>query len=223
MSYQAMLDPTKITIYFGHTRVSNEALDVDVGDDHIWYFDHAPVSTENLRLIGTVGGESEFIVNFDLEPISGTLTVDAALPAYDSIAAWYFYYVEIEDGADILIQDYRVEFPRLISNVDIFGQPHYQVHNNYPHKVSFKVVLTNEAQRNLLTEAMFYSYYFILIDKNIGATYGLRAYEGPIWSNEQGSIRKGASYLLPIELMVEQFGSYDADDNEITWGFYEGT
>lgn len=221
MSYRALLKGTKIAIYFGHTRETDEALTVNPGDDHEWTFDNYPVSTKNLRLIGTFGGEQEFIINYSLEPLTGTLTIPATLPAYTSIAASYFYYVNTADGANILVQDYRVEFPRPTADIDIFGQPHYQIHNNYPHKVSFKVVLTNELQRNLLTEAMFFSYYFIVIDKNIGATYGLRAYEGPLWSNEQGSIKKGMGPLLPIELMVQNFGSYDEDDNEINWSFWD--
>jgi hypothetical protein len=202
---------------------------VDGGDDHVWYFydndatpnRRFPISTKNIRLVGTKGGDSEFIVNFDLEPISGTLTVDASLPAYDSISASYYYYVNVTDGVDILTQNFMVEFPRPVSDVDIWGQPHYSEINNYPHKLKMNVVLTAESQRNLLTEAMFNAYYFLVIDKNFDSTFGLRAYEGPLWSDEQGSIGKGASYLLPIELMVQQFGRYDATTNEITWGWWE--
>ena len=151
------------------------------------------------------GTAQEFIVNFDLEPISGTLTVNADLPAYDEVEADYYYYIDFD--IDILTQNFKTEFPKPIAELDIWGQPHYQVKNNYPHKVTFRVVLTNETQRNLLTKSMFYADYFILMDKNIDNDFGLRAYEGPIWSNEQGSVQKGASYLLPIELMVEQFGA----------------
>jgi len=219
MAYSG-IEGCKITIYFGHTRVTDEALGA-TGDDHVWTFVHSPVGTKNLRLIGTIGADSEYIVNYDLSPIAGILTVAAVLPAYDSISASYYRYANITDGVDILVQDYKVEFPKPVADIDIWGQPHYQEHNNYPHKVSFKVVLSAEGQRNLLTESMFRSFRFILIDKNIDETYGLRAFEGPLWSDEQGSIKKGASYLLPIELMVQQFGLYDLDDNEITWGFWE--
>ena len=208
MSYASTTKGCKINIYFKNTRVTAETLNT-TGDDHVFTFDHAPVSTKNLRLVGTFGGVNEFIVNYDLEPISGKLTVAAALPAYTAIVADYFYYANIEDGIDILVQDYRVSFPKPVADIDIWGQPHYQIHNNYPHVVRFKVVLSNEAQRNLLTEATFHAAYFLLLDKNIGETYGLRAYEGPLWSDEQGSIRKGASFLLPIELFVQQFGNID--------------
>lgn len=216
----------KITVYFGNTRVTGETLTPDPAatpDDHLFFFAHHPVSTRNLRLIGTIGGVTEFIVNYDLEPISGALTVGAALPAYDSIDADYFYYVNITDGVDVLVQDYRVLFPKHAGEADMFGQPHFQDQNNYPQTVSFKLVLSGEWERNLLTEAMFGNFYFILIDKNFDATYGHRAFEGPLWSEEQGSLYKGASYLLPIELNVQQFGSYDLTTDEITWGFWENT
>jgi hypothetical protein len=215
-----------VTIYFGNTRLTGKTLTPDPAatpDDHLFYFANTPVSTRNLRLIGTVGADTEYIVNYDLEPISGALTVDAALPAYDSIDADYFYYTNLTDGLDILVKDYHVTFPKHSSVIDIFGQPHFQDQNNYPYNVNFKVVLTSEDQRNLLTQAMFWNHYFILIDKNFDASYGHRAFEGPIWSDEQGSMYKGASYLLPIELNVQQFGSYNATTDEITWGFWENT
>lgn len=208
MSISNLTKGCKITVFFGHTRVDNEALGA-TGDDHVWTFTNSPVSSKNLRLIGTVGADTEFIVNYDVEPISGTLTVDAVLPAYDSIAAWYFYYTNTADGDDILTQNFKVEFPRPVADIDIFGQPHYQIHNNYPHKLTMKVVLSNESQRNLLTESMFSADFFLVLDKNIDADFGLRAYEGPLWSDEQGSVEKGASYLLPIELFVQQFGAID--------------
>ena len=206
MSNYPGIDGCKLTIYFNNTRVAAEVLNA-TADDHVFTFDNTPVSTRNLRLIGTVGADSEFIVNFDLEPISGTLTIDAALPAYDSVTARYFYYTNLTDGFDILTQNYKVVFPQIQSEVDIFGQPRYQERNNYPHKVTFDVILSNEVQRNLLTESMFYGYHFIVLDRNIGAEYGLRAYEGPIWSDEQGSIYKGRPFFLPITLMVQQFGN----------------
>lgn len=197
----------RIYIYWGCTRISNEALTQDPVETDTWWFANTPVSTKNLRLIGTEGADSEFIVNFDLEPLTGRLTIDAAVDqpgGYDSIAAWYFHYDDLE--IDIMTKGYKVEFPRLTSEVDIFGQPHYTVHNSYPHKVSFRVVLQREQSRNLLTESMFHACYYILLDKGTGVTYGVRAYEGPLWSDEQSSLYKGASYLLPIELMVQQFG-----------------
>lgn len=287
MSSSSNSSGCKLTIYFGNTRVASEDLNA-TGDDHIFTFDHTPVSTRNLRLrgdrisaiqaeadngdgrtmvtsaghgfanntlvtiAGTVnydgswniilvdinryiirtafvinegvlgtGTASDFIVNFDLEPLTGTITIAAALPAYDNVNSAYFYYVNTADGIDILTQKFRTVFPRPTAKKDIWGQPHYQIHNNYPHKITLKVVLAAESQRNLLTEAMFGSAYFIAIDRNFDSTYGFRAYEGPLWSDEQGSIFKGASYLLPIELFVEQFGRYNATLDEITWGFWE--
>lgn len=206
-------------VFWGCDRIADETLTADTVNDHVFWTDYSPVSTKGLILRGYVGADWEFVVNFDLEPLSGRITVDASLPAYDSIHAWYGYYENQE--LDIVTKDYRVTFPQLMAEVDMWGQPHYSVHNNYPTKVSFKWVLFNEESRNLLTESMFSSCYFILIDKGTSATYGIRAFEGPIWSDEQGSLFKGASYLLPIEVMVQQFGLYteeiiDADILSVT-------
>lgn len=167
------------------------------------------------------GTASEFVINIDLEPLGGTLTIASSKPAYDNVNAAYFYYANVEDGTKILTQKFKTVFPRPVGQPDIWGQPHYQIHNNYPEKITFKVVLSAESQRNLLTEAMFGSMYFLAIDKNFDATFGFRAYEGPLWSDEQGSMFKGASYFLPIELFVEQFGAYNQILNTITWGFWE--
>jgi len=188
--------------------VNNEALVQDAINARVWWFANVPVSTENLRLVGTIGADSEFIVNYNMEPLTGRLTIDPALPIYDSVAAWYWHYTGLNDGVDLLVVNYKVEFPKLVSEVDIWAQPHYQKHNNYPHSVSFSLVLSSESMRNLLTESMFYGYYFILLDKNIGYQYGLRAFEGPLWSDEQGSVKKGLTPLLPIEIFVQEFGMY---------------
>lgn len=197
-------DGCRIYIYWGCARETAEALTKDGTETDTWWFDNIPVSTKNIRLLGTIGAASEFIVNFDLEPLTGRLTCGDELPEYDSISASYFYYEDLE--LNVLTDSYMVVFPKLTSEVDIWGQPHYQVHNQYPHKLTFNVVLYGETMRNLLTEAMFKACYFLVLDKGTGATYGVRAFEGPIHSNEQGSLYKGASYLMPTELMVQQFG-----------------
>lgn len=221
MAWGDLIQGCLINLYWGFTRVWNEALTQDPVETDTWWFANSPVSTKDLRLVGTEGADSEFIVNFDLEPLSGRLTIAAAVDqpgGFDSISASYFYYLNVE--VSIITKNYKVEFPRLTSEVDIFAQPHYQVHNAYPHKVTFKIALTEERQRNLLSEAVFRAAYFIMLDKGIGTTYGVRAYEGPLWSDEQSSINKGMSYMLPIELMCQQFGSVRAEATglvEATW------
>lgn len=155
---------------------------------------------------------SEFVVNIDLEPITGRLTLAAHLPVYTTVKSSYYSYADIDGGVNLLTKNFKVNFPKQQSELDIFGQPKYAVHNNYPHTVSYRLVILNELARNLFTEATFNSMYFILIDNNLPGGFGLRAYEGPLWSNEQGSINKGASNLVPFELNVEQFGMFEGND-----------
>lgn len=211
-AWKPLSDGCRIYIYWGCSRETDEELTQDAVETDTWWFDNTPVSTKNLRLIGTSGADEEFIVNFDLEPLTGRLTIDAAVDpvgGYDSISASYNYYDDLE--IDIMTTNYKVTMPSLSSELDIFGQPHYQVHNQYPNNVTFNIVLERESSRNLLTEAMFRACYFLLLDKGTGATYGVRAFEGPIESDEQGSLYKGASHTLPIKLDVQQFGLVDEE------------
>lgn len=195
-----------ISVYFGHTRVTAEA--ATQSTTRVWHLDHYPVSGKNIRVRGTIGADENVVVNYELEPLTGRITMDNALPEFDSVEVDYFYYVNIEDGVDILTRDFKVEFPRPTAEITIFGQPHYTIHNNYPHKLSFKIVLEREGLRNLLTESMFHADYFLVVDKNIGRDVGIRAYEGPLWSDETGSIYKGFSHLVPIELFVQNYGLF---------------
>lgn len=212
MTYNRVIEEYGVSIYYGCDRISEETLSNDAVNDHVFWFAHAPVSTRDLRLKGYIGADWEYIVNFDLEPLTGRLTAAAALPAYDSVDAWYNYYNSYE--LRILTVDFKVESPSLVSDLDIWGQPHYTVHANYPSDVNFKLVLRSEPQRNWLTESTLRSCYFLLIDKGIPETYGIRAYEGPIWSSEQASLYKGASPFLPIKLMVQQFGLYSLETGD---------
>lgn len=200
----------KVDIFFGHTRVANEILSAHPDDDHTFIFANTHISTQNLRIVGTFGGNDEFVINYDLEPITGRLTIGAALPVYSQVKVSSAHYVNLTDTLQILTKDYKVLFPRPVGEPDIFGQPVFQNLNNYPDKVTLKTPLTNEAQRNLLTEAMFRSFYFTLIDNNTGFATGQRCFEGEIWSDEQGSVKKGAPILLPIELFPNQFGLFTA-------------
>ncbi len=203
-AWKPLSDGCRIYFHFGCTRATDEALTQDGVETDTWWTDFTPVSTKNIRLVGTIGADTEFIVNFDLEPLTGRITIDDTLPEYDSISASYYHLTDIE--GDIMTVGYKVFFPRPISEADMFGQPHYQIHNNYPEKVTGRLVLETDTSRNLLTEATFYACYFIMKDTGTGATFGVRAFEGPIWSDEQGSLQKGASYLMPFELSVQQFG-----------------
>jgi len=205
-----MADGCRIYIYWGCSAyIEDETLTADGAEDRVAWFANTPVSTRNLRVVGYIGADWEFVVNFDLEPLTGRLVYSGDLPIYDSVHVWYYYYEDYE--FDILTTQYKVTFPKWSADVDIFGQPRYADHNNYPHAVNFNMVLDTEVLRNLLSEAMFLGCYFLLIDKGIPEEYGIRAIEGPLWSDQQGSIYKGASYQLPIELQVQQFGGYDLE------------
>lgn len=226
MTTKSGIKGCKVQVYWGHTRVTLGDMVVDGGDDHVWYFygneatplQHAPISSKKLIILATEGATTRPLVNYELEPIEGTLTVPAAMPAYDSIEASYYYYNSTP--LDLTTRGFRVETLPHSYDVDIYNQPHYCVHNQYPSKVKFDLVLTSEAQRNLLTESLMHSYYFILIDNQIDAGYGLRAYEGPIRSDEQWSVYKGENYLLPIEMDVQNFGIYDSTSDTIDWTAY---
>jgi len=205
-----------VTIYVGHTLVSDETLNA-TPDDHVFTMDHAPVSTQNLRLIGTKGAVSRPLVNFTLEPLTGTITIPDSFPAFDSITASYYYYTDYE--LDILTKDYKVEHTTSNYELAIDGSvvPTIPL-KKVATRVSFKAVLSGENQRQLLTETVERQYYVILIDKNVDEDYGLRAFEGPVVSSEQASFQKGLSYLLPVAIEpVCMYGSYDEDDDEIAW------
>lgn len=219
MSYNKATLEYGVKIFYGCTRILAETLTKDAVENRTHWFannsatpsaSYAPISTRDLRLKGYIGADWEFVVNFTLEPLTGRLDCAAALPEYDSIVADYNYFEETY--VKILTTDFKVNFPLLSSDVDIYGQPHYTVHANYPSDVSFKFVLRDELWRNYLTEATLRSCYFLLIDEGIPETYGIRAFEGPIWSDEQGSLYKGASPFLPIKLLVQQFGLYSLED-----------
>lgn len=209
-TWSAAVEPCKISLYWGCSEfVSNETLTKDTIETDTHWFANYPVSTRRLRVIGYIGADWEFIVNFDLEPLTGRLTVAAALPEYDSVHAWYYYYDQVE--LKVITTQYQVTFPKWVAEIDIFGQPRFADHNNYPHAVNFNIVMDTESARNLLSESMFLGCYFLVLDKNIPETYGLRAFEGPLWSDQQGSLFKGASYLLPIEVQTQQFGAYEPE------------
>ena len=200
----------RVYLYWGCSAyVSDETLTKDNTETHVHWFANYPVSTRRCLLAGHIGADWEFIVNAELEPLTGRLTCAAVLPEYDSVHAWYYYYENYE--LNIMTQGYQVLFPKWSSEISIWGQPKFADHNNYPHEVPFRIVLDTEAARNLLSESMFLGCYFLLIDKGIPEGYGIRAFEGPLHSDEQGSLYKGASYLLPVELQPQNFGGYEPE------------
>lgn len=202
----------RVYLYWGcSVYVSNETLTKDGVETDTHWFANTPVSTRRIRLVGWIGADWEFIVNAELEPLTGRLTCAAALPEYDSVHAWYYYYESYE--FNIITQNYKVLFPKWVSEIDIWGQPRFADHKNYPHEVPFKIVIDTETARNLLTESMFNGCYFLLIDRGIPEDYGIRAFEGPLHSDEQGSLYKGASYLVQVELQPQNFGRYEPERN----------
>ena len=216
-TWSAIVEPCKVSLYWGcSVYVENETLTKDAVETDTHWFANYPVSTRRLRVVGFIGADWEFVVNFDLEPLTGRLTVAAALPEYDSIHAWYHYYDNIE--LKVITTNYQVTFPKWVSEIDIWGQPRFADHNNYPHAVNFNIVMATESARNLLTESMFNGCYFLVLDINTPEEFGLKVFEGPLWSDQQGSIFKGASYLLPIEVQPQQFGRYEPERSGIITG-----
>ena len=174
-----------------------------------YWLEHFPVNTDNLRLIGYIGADWAFLGNFDLEPLTGRITIPDNYPAFDEIHAWYNYYINVE--FDILTKDFMVPLPRSTPELDVNKKPIYTKGTRYPSTVDFKMVLVNEHMRNLLTESILHNYNFLLLDTGIPEQYGLRAYEGGMVSDEQGSIFKGYSYLMPTTLEIQQFGLVDRE------------
>lgn len=207
------LSGCKVSIWFGHTRITSESLNA-TGDDHVWTFDHAPVSTQNLLITGTKAGITRPLVNYTLEPMDGTLTIPASFPAFDSVHASYYYY---SGSVPIITKDFDVKYPSHNYEPTIYGEPVYTLSRNYPTTVEFAVVLLYEWERALLTESIRYGYFFLLIDDYIDPAYAQAAYEGPIQSSEAASIYKGKSFLLPIVLEVQQAGAYDETAETINW------
>lgn len=213
-----------IAVYYGNTHVSAGTMVVDGSNDHIWYFygteatpiRHYPISSKNLILLGTKSGVSRFLVNYTLEPLTGKITIPASFPVFDSITAWFYYYT-IATPIPVLTQNFLVEIPDPSYQPSIWDEPSYVLHNVVPTAVNFNMVLSDESQRNLLTESIMHGYFFLIVDKYIPDTYGIKAYEGPIISKEQMSLYKGLSYLLPIKMSVCQVGSYDHTSATINW------
>ena len=205
-----------VSVYWGNTLATDETLTADAVEVHnpgvaggVYWTDHFPVNTDARywRMIGWVGAEWAFIENFDLEPLTGRITLFNGYPIFDSVHLWYSYYINYE--FDIPTKDYKTPLAQNPGEPDVFGQTRRTKLNRYPATVDFKWILFNESVRNLLTESMMKNYNFLLLDNNIDETYGLRAFEGGFVSDAQGSIFKGESYLMPMIMEVEQFGIVD--------------
>jgi len=209
-----------VSVYWGNTLATDETLTADAVEVHdpgvaggVYWTDHFPVNTDARywRMIGWVGAEWAFIENFDLEPLTGRITLFNGYPIFDSVHLWYSYYINYE--FDIPTKDYKTPLAQNPGEPDVFGQTRRTKLNRYPATVDFKWILFNESVRNLLTESMMKNYNFLLLDNNIDETYGLRAFEGGFVSDAQGSIFKGESYLMPMIMEVEQFGIVDLGES----------
>lgn len=186
-----------------------------------YWLEHFPVNTDDLRLIGFIGADWAFLGNFDLEPLTGRITIPDIYPAFDEIHAWYTHYINFE--ISMLTKDFMVPLPRATPEIDVARKPIYTKGTRYPSTVDFKMVLVNEHQRNLLTESILHNYNFLLLDTGIPEQYGLRAYEGGMVSDEQGSMFKGYSYLMPTVLEVQQFGLVDRAIDGLVTGLAIGS
>ena len=61
-----------IFAFYGATKYTSEVMS---GSGTDWTFAHTPVSQQGLRLIGTNDSGTGYILNYELEPISGELTL----------------------------------------------------------------------------------------------------------------------------------------------------
>lgn len=204
-----------IFAFYGNSYHSAESLS---GSGTDWQFSHTPVCQRGLRLMGTGVSGTGFILNYELEPISGQLTTPAP---YSSVTANYYHY----SGSIQFILEPETWDPaitRPTQRRDIWGGSHANVPNVKPASVSFNVVRTTPGEQVLtyIADMVITADWFILMDAMSG-----KAYEGNLLSNRVFSVDKGYEPFIPFELLVESFGSFDPDgasgSGVIDWKAFE--
>ena len=200
--------------FFGKITHTGESLS---GSGTDWTFANTPVSQQGLRLIGTNDSGTGFILNYELEPISGQLTLPEVLT--DVTATYNQYSGTIQFVVETGTWQPKTTRPR--QDQDIYGSFHANIPNMKPSSVDFKVILSTPGENalNFVAGQVIRANWFILMD---GASN--KAYEGYLLSDRSFSVNKGYEPFIPGELLVEFFGSFDIDGNSgsgvINWSAF---
>lgn len=203
-----------VFIYFGNTTTIGEDLTQSGSSSSSWFFANTPVSQRNLRLLGTTDSGTGFIMNFELEPITGLLT----LP--NDVSGVTANYNSFNNRAPILLTPgtFLPKSQRPVQRQDMHGQYHANIPNFYPASLNLEVVKTVPGEEiiNPIAEQILNAYHFLLVDQS-----SEKAYEGPVLSDRHLSVGKGFEPFFPVEILVEEFGSFDPDTETIDWGAFK--
>ena len=190
-----------IFVFFGNTHHTLESLS---GSGVNWQFGYMPVCQRGMRLIGTNASGTGFILNYELEPISGALTLPES---WHSVTATYYNY----SGAAAFQLDPGSWLPDIRTpsqQEDIWGGSHAVVPNVIPAGVKFTVIRTtaNDTIIGLIAPLIIKACWFLLMDPASGL-----AYEGNVISQRMFAVDKGNEPFIPCQMTVENFGSFTID------------
>jgi len=204
-----------IFAYFGAIYHSAENLS---GSGTDWTFANLPVSQQGLRLIGTNDSGTGFIVNYELEPISGALTLPES---WSGVTANYNQYSgSIQFLTETGTWNPKTQRPR--QRQSMWGNWHTNIPNMKPNSLPFKVVRTTPGENvlNYVADQVIRARWFILMD---GASN--KAYEGYLLSDRSFSVNKGYEPFIAGELLPQYFGSFDRTGNSgsgvIDWSGFD--
>lgn len=192
-----------IFAFYGSTLYTNESLS---GSGTDWTFANTPVSQQGLRLIGTNDSGTGFVLNYELEPISGALTLPES---WSGVTANYRQYI---GSVQFLTETgtWNPKTSRPVQRQSMWGNWHTTMTNMIPSSVLFKVVRTTPGEQvlNLVAEMVITAKWFILMDGE-----SEKAYEGNLLSDRSFSVNKGYDPFIPGELLPQYMGSFDPDGN----------
>lgn len=202
-----------IFAYFGNSGTVGEGL---TGAGTEWFFANTPIvsNMDDIRLLGSRSGVPFFIVNFEVEPLSGKLTVNSTdATGLTAITANYQSYLGLTQfvvSTGSFVPGFSTPTPRQ----DIGGMWHYTRKNTYPQNLNFNIIqnFDNIAFKLFASDAIVKSEQFLVID-----LITRRTYEGFLTSPQMLTVQKGEDPLIPVTLFVQPFGKYDVDTDEIDW------
>lgn len=196
----------EVFAYFGQSGTTGEALS---GTGTNWSFANTPVSTQGMRLFGVNDSGTGFVLNWELEPLSGTMVTNES---FASITANYnsypFFTSFLVDTAS-----WNANLPVPEQRQDIDADWHATLPFLRPRELNFRVVQTAaETILNFVSIQVLNAYYFLVIDQ-----VSKKAYEGPIISDRVLAINKGFEPFVPAKVLPQKFGKFDPDTHTIDW------
>ncbi len=211
-----------LTLYtfYGNTRQTSALF----GSGTTWYFpsvtDTTPIVRDDMRLIGYRGVANPFfIVNFQVEPITGTLTLNTAdSTGITHISGTYDQYngfTQFVIGTDT----WDPSIPDPSGNTDITGRTIYDVKYSILNRLDFSIMMRTEnvAINGVVSDAIEKSEQFMILDAQTD-----RAYEGFLRSKNFRSVNKGKNPFAPATLYVQQYGTMTAVSGVIESIDWEG-